>query len=197
MHILSVAPRTLFRCLFSRPELLGEPSSVAILSPTAETTTTPAPENSLENGAEEVNADNNPNEALVAGESVSIVPVSMVVRAVRTLSSPPFLRRGGGPDVGKLRGGGGGGIPPRLQLAAISVLRVLLSGQGAEYVVKATAVVSAGWEAGPEEEGEAVEPEKDDCAIRVEKDTGEDDAGGFLAVVLILVASLCAHVPFS
>lgn len=185
------------RCLFSRPELLGEPAPVTVLlSPTAETTTTPAPKNVPENGTEEVDAAS-PNEALVAGvgsrdDSASVVPVSMVVRAVRTLSSPPFLRRGGGvPDAGKLRGGGGGGIPPRLQLAAVSVLRVLVSGHGAKYVVKATAAASAGWEAGPDEGGEG-----EGEAERPEKDAGDIDEGESLAVGLLVVDSRSVRVSF-
>lgn len=76
-----------------------------------------------------------------------VVPVSTVVRTVQTLSSPPFLPRGAGVsgDVGRPRadGGDGGSCPTRLQLAAISVLRELVSGQGAEYVVKATAAAVA------------------------------------------------------
>lgn len=37
-----------------------------------------------------------------------------------------------------------GCCPPRLQLAAVSVLRALVSGGGAEYVVAATAAAEAG-----------------------------------------------------
>lgn len=70
---------------------------------------------------------------------------SFVVRAVHTLSSPPFARRGAATDLGKAGGGGEGGrrggtaCSPRLQLAAVSVLRVLVTGEGAGYIRKATA----------------------------------------------------------
>lgn len=171
------ATPTLLRCLFSRPELLGEPSPAAILSPTAARTTIPAsPKNDLENGAKEVDA-GNPSESVAmaggGGGSVSVVPVSMVVRAVKTLSSPPFLRRGGVPDAGKRRGAGGSDIPPRLQLAAISVLRALVSGQGAEFVVKTTAAASAGREVGPEEEKEEEEEKEKEEVEELAKDEGE------------------------
>lgn len=153
----------------------------------------------------------NPNErAVVAGGggsgSVSVVPVSMIVRAVRTLSSPPFLRRGGVTDAANQRGVGGSDIPPRLQLAAISVLQVLVSGQGAEYVVKATAAASAGREAEPEE-GEVDGEEKEKEAGDLEKDEGErftyiengpgeiDEIGLFAVVlVIVLLRAACGRV---
>ena len=71
----------------------------------------------------------------------------MVVRAVRTLTSPPFLQRAGGsPESGKPQGGPereGAAIPTRLQLAAVSALRALVSGDGPGYVVRATAAAMA------------------------------------------------------
>jgi len=79
-------------------------------------------------------------------DGVSGIPFSAIVHAVQTLSSPPFLRRGdGGVSAGIAgnQGGGDGGIPPRLQLAAVSVLWVLLSGQGADFVIRATAAAVA------------------------------------------------------
>lgn len=68
----------------------------------------------------------------------------MVVRAVRAVSSPPFLRRGGVSIAEKrVIERDNTCCPPRLQLAAVSVLRALLCGGGAEYVVTATAAATA------------------------------------------------------
>lgn len=152
----------LTRCLFSRPGLLGDPRSLS--SPP------PFTKKDLESGAEEGRADE-PNESPLAATTTTIsssrsssvgvgVPVSMVVRAVRTLTSPPFLQRAGSedfPEIGQPRvegqGGSGGdgaaAIPTRLQLAAVSALRALVSGQGPGYVVRAIqAAMAAGGEAG-------------------------------------------------
>ncbi len=110
------------------------------------------------------------------GEVVSGVSFSAMVHTIRTLSSPPFLQRGvSGPSasasvgveggISGKQGGrdGDGGIPPRLQLAAVAVLRMLLSGKGADYVRRATAAaVAAAEEAG---------------AVRVEGRENEEDAG--------------------
>lgn len=76
----------------------------------------------------------------------------MVVRAVRTLSSPPFLRRGVSSVERRGKERESGCCPLRLQLAAVSVLRALVSGGGAEYVVAATAAAEAGGAVKDEEE---------------------------------------------
>lgn len=161
------------RCLFSRPELLGDPSS-STTPAAAESAAAPATDlakSDFENGAEKKEvgsggagggADGPSGRApplagvgsgggtrqSSAGNSVVAVPVSMIVRAVRTLTSPPFLQRVGDlPEAGRPRGEGegegGGDIPTRLQLAAVSALRALVSGEGPGYVVRATAAAMA------------------------------------------------------
>lgn len=97
-------------------------------------------------------------------------PVSMVVWAVRTLSAPPFLCTGAADKPGSPAAegnGGSGGCSPRLQLAAISVLRELVSGDGAKYVLAATAMGMTS------SSGQGKEP------FEVGTGEGEDDAGEF------------------
>lgn len=120
----------------------------------------------------------NPTAPSSSGVSVS-VPVPAVVRAVRTLSSPPFLRRGNElPSTKtKISAGGtnmNGGFTLRLQLSAVSVLKVLLFGDGAEYVLKASAIMSAMEEdMGGEVLGNAGVDKGDEVGDDME-DSGED-----------------------
>lgn len=113
-----------------------------------------------------------PTESYDSGRATG-VPVAMVVHAVRTLSSPPFLQRVGDSEAGSLRGGGRDAdnkCPLRLQLAAISALRELLSSKGGEYVMRATAAMTG---AGREVDSKTQE---------VEEEAGETDAGKSLEV---------------
>lgn len=157
----------LVRCLFSRPELLGSPS------PTDNSKTPSAPEIGLENGADMGEVDvGSPTES-PAGGGATGVPVSMVVRAVRTLSSPPFLKRVGDSEAGSVKGGrrdADDSCPLRLQLAAISALGELLSSKGGEYVMRATAAMAA---AGRDADSKTQE---------VEEEAGESGAGESLQV---------------
>ena len=174
----------LFRCLFSKPELLGKPSPIC---PVAQEPGN-APPDGVENGSEklpsnraedvndqagangsraprrfmgvmgvtnDVNGANDGDKKADKADAIATcgvwgVPVPTVVQAVRTLSSPPFLKRGiltvtaGVATTAASNGSGdGGSYSLRLQLAAISVLRVLVSGNGAEYVSRASAAMSS------------------------------------------------------
>lgn len=142
-----------YRCLFSRPVLLGEPISGNVPQNYAE--------NGLKNGAEEgyaaangttaspvgavntVNGKANPVPPSCSGVYSVSVPVPAVVRAIRTLSSPPFLRRGIQSSPSSSNKTNNDGFTLRLQLAAISVLKVLLSGDGADYMLRASVAMSA------------------------------------------------------
>lgn len=55
---------------------------------------------------------------------------AILARVIRTLSLPPFL-----PNASTKGGSEGNSFPERLQLAAVSVLRALVSGEGAKYVI--------------------------------------------------------------
>ena len=109
------------------------------------------------------------------------VPVSLIVRAVHTLSSPPFTpwKAGAGRGGGR---GAGSACSPRLQLAAVSVLRVLVSGEGAGYVSKMTAAAAAegvGASAGVAGGGEAGRRGEEAGGEQGEKDAeGSGDGGG-------------------
>ncbi|CAB1108275.1 unnamed protein product [Ectocarpus sp. CCAP 1310/34] len=127
-------------CLFSRPELLGSPS------PTDNSKTLSAQEIGPENGADMGEVDVGSSTESPDSGSATGVPVSMVIRAVRTLSSPPFLQRVGDSEAGSVKGGSRDAdykCPLRLQLAAISALGALLSSKGGEYVMRATAAMTA------------------------------------------------------
>lgn len=160
-NLLERTTLPLVRCLFSRPELLGSPSSLD--TPKTPSVQEIGPENGADMGEVDVSS---PTESPDSGSATG-VPVSMVVRAVRTLSSPPFLQRVG--DSEALRGGrrdADDKRPLRLQLAAISALRELLSSKGGEYVMRATAAMTA---AGREVDSKTQEVEEEAC----ESDTGE------------------------
>eukprot|EP00752_Nemacystus_decipiens_P013802 g12254.t1 len=134
---------TTIRCLFSRPELLGDPSSSKAFT------------KNIEKGVEEGQgradgANGSPLKGVRRRSGVVgvPVPVSTVVRAVRTLTSPPFLRRAGaGTPQGEAGGDDTAAIPTRLQLAAIAALRAVMCGDGEEdapgYVLRATAAAVA------------------------------------------------------
>lgn len=129
------------RCLLARPQLLGDPSVIS----------TPQRLEAAPDEDGKVNSESAALEALEQQQQNKLhvnTPVTMVVRAIHILSAPPFLcTAAAAPDKAdvadtahKGRRGGGGKVrcPLRLQLSAISVLRVLLSGDGAKYVSAAT-----------------------------------------------------------
>lgn len=136
--------------MFSKPELLGDP---AVVAPARAFSTEKFSENVLanvlENGAEGgiINTTSISRTIKSSEDSSSCkysgVPVSMLVCAVNTLCSPPFLRRGVGAELRRLGGRENGEFTPRLQLAVVSVLRALLSGEGAKYVVRALEAAAA------------------------------------------------------
>lgn len=114
-----------------------------------------------------------------ASRATNGVPVSTMVGAVRTLSSPPFMRRGVEQESGRIpTGGEDGGCPPRLQLAAVSVLQMLLTEAGAKYVAR----VSSGEEPSGEEEAQ---DDVDDA------DVNEGRAGESSLFVVCDIRSVC------
>lgn len=128
------------RCLLAKPQLLGHAADSLTLQ-------APIPAETQPNGQR------NSDETLTRQQTRHNVPVSMVVRAIRILSSPPFLRtglEGGVASCGTAAAGGARNpkCPPRLQLAVVSVLRVLMSGDGAKYVSAAGAASAADSRAG-------------------------------------------------
>lgn len=164
---------TVYRCLFTRPQLLGSPA----LSPLPTASSTPQG-----NGDADRNGVDDSRDIAVDYDCRKNVPVSMVVRAVRTLSSPPFLRRGVASVGRRGKERENGGCPPRLQLAAVSVLKALVSGDGAKYVVMATAAAEAGVPVKDgEEEGKQGEDEQDtgelwffvSCRVHADRVSGE------------------------
>ncbi|CBJ28961.1 expressed unknown protein [Ectocarpus siliculosus] len=174
---------TAIRCLFSRPELLGSPS------PTDNSKTPSIQEIGPENGAGMGEVDvGSPSESPDSGSAIG-VPVSMVVRAVRTLSSPPFLQRVGDSEAGSVKEGRrdeDDKCPLRLQLAAISALGELLSSKGGEYVMRATAATTAAGRDGNSKTQEA------------EEEAGESDAEPFAlweALMGGVVGGVNANIP--
>lgn len=142
---------TMSRCLLSKPELLGDPAAPTQHASTGESLSTRCERRRQGKGKGE-------------GLGELDLPSTALVDVIRTLSSFPFLHTGGKADAvgGSVKEGG---IPEHLQLAAVSVLRALVSGEGAKFIISS----GERWQDPPGVRQAALEE-------REELEGGDDDA---------------------